>query len=197
MPELMGLTSIPHHWKEYIFHRGCSWSVQSILGSGLISGGKASDSTGSSLLHTSESFWIARVDKSSETKSEMVVAESSNGSEGLIPESRAVTHVTAVSERGQEATGKVTSRAPVPPIESGCRTQLVVGWGCIPDLSAAWSEFGCSRNWLSQHETGTPGKTFLTANTTLFYPHMQSTTQDTNEALSDFNMFGFNSALDM
>ena len=58
MPELMGLTSIPHHWKEYIFHRGCSWSVQSILGSGLISGGKASDSTGSSLLHTSESFWL-------------------------------------------------------------------------------------------------------------------------------------------
>ena len=29
--------------KEYVFHRGCSWNVQSILGSGLIPGGKESD----------------------------------------------------------------------------------------------------------------------------------------------------------
>ena len=43
MPELMGHTSIPYNWKEYIFHRGCSSSVQSILGSGLILGGKESD----------------------------------------------------------------------------------------------------------------------------------------------------------
>ena len=43
LPELMGYTSIPYNWEEYIFHRGCSWSVQSILGSGLIPSGKESD----------------------------------------------------------------------------------------------------------------------------------------------------------
>ena len=36
MLELIAYTSIPYNWKEYVFHRGCSWSVQSILGSGLI-----------------------------------------------------------------------------------------------------------------------------------------------------------------
>ena len=39
VPELMGYTSIPYNWKECIFHRGCSRSVQSILVSGLIPGG--------------------------------------------------------------------------------------------------------------------------------------------------------------
>ena len=39
----MGCTFTPHNWKECIFQRGCSWSVQSILGSGLIPGGKESD----------------------------------------------------------------------------------------------------------------------------------------------------------
>ena len=43
MPELNGYRSTPHNWKECIFHRGCSWSVQSILESGLIPGGKESD----------------------------------------------------------------------------------------------------------------------------------------------------------
>ena len=43
MPELMGYMSIPYNWKEYIFHRVCSWSVLSILGSGLIPGGKEGD----------------------------------------------------------------------------------------------------------------------------------------------------------
>ena len=43
MQELMGYTSLSYNWKEYIFHRVCSWSVQSILGSGLIPGGKESD----------------------------------------------------------------------------------------------------------------------------------------------------------
>ena len=30
MPELMGYVSIPYNWKEFIFHRGCSfdhWSI--------------------------------------------------------------------------------------------------------------------------------------------------------------------------
>ena len=30
-PELMGHTRIPFHWKEYIFHRGCSFSIQPIF----------------------------------------------------------------------------------------------------------------------------------------------------------------------
>ena len=33
VPELMGCTSIPYDWKEYIFHRCCSWDLQSTLGS--------------------------------------------------------------------------------------------------------------------------------------------------------------------
>ena len=39
----MEYTFIPHNWKEYIFHRGISWNFQSILGSGLIPGGKEND----------------------------------------------------------------------------------------------------------------------------------------------------------
>ena len=42
-PEMMEYTLVRYIWKEYIFHRGCSWSVQSILGSGIIPGGKESD----------------------------------------------------------------------------------------------------------------------------------------------------------
>ena len=42
-PELKEYTSIPHDWKEYIFHRGSSWDAQSILVSGLIPGGMEND----------------------------------------------------------------------------------------------------------------------------------------------------------
>ena len=56
--ELMGYTSFPFNWKEYIFHRGCSWSVQSILGERTDSGWKRKrQSPTSSLLYTSEPFW--------------------------------------------------------------------------------------------------------------------------------------------
>ena len=41
-PELMGHVAIPYKWKEFLFHRGCSYNVQSILGSGLIAGGRES-----------------------------------------------------------------------------------------------------------------------------------------------------------
>ena len=37
-----GYILIPYNWKEYIFHRGCSFSIQSILENGLIPGGKES-----------------------------------------------------------------------------------------------------------------------------------------------------------
>ena len=50
VPELMGYTSIPCDWKEYIFHRGCSWGMQSILVNGLIRGGKENDKTPQAVL---------------------------------------------------------------------------------------------------------------------------------------------------
>ena len=41
-PELMGHAAIPYKWKEFLFHRGCSCNVTSILTSGLIAGGRES-----------------------------------------------------------------------------------------------------------------------------------------------------------
>ena len=41
-PELMGHVAIAYDWKEFVFHRGCSFSIQSILENGLIAGGKQS-----------------------------------------------------------------------------------------------------------------------------------------------------------
>ena len=41
-PELMGHVAIPYIWKEFLFHRGCSFDVTSILRSGLIAGGRES-----------------------------------------------------------------------------------------------------------------------------------------------------------
>ena len=42
-PEMMEYTLILYKWMEYIFHKGISWNSQSILGSGLIPGGKEND----------------------------------------------------------------------------------------------------------------------------------------------------------
>ena len=39
-PELMEHIPIPYNWKEFIFHWGCSFSIQSVLENGLIPGGK-------------------------------------------------------------------------------------------------------------------------------------------------------------
>ena len=39
---LMGHVAIPFKWKEFLFHRGCSFAVTSILRSGLTAGGKES-----------------------------------------------------------------------------------------------------------------------------------------------------------
>ena len=56
-PELMNYTLIPYNWKEHIYHRGISWNFQSVLGSGLIPGGKR-ERQGStiSLLYSPESI---------------------------------------------------------------------------------------------------------------------------------------------
>ena len=40
--ELMGQIGHPHKWKEFLFHRGCSYNVTSILKPGLIAGGRES-----------------------------------------------------------------------------------------------------------------------------------------------------------
>ena len=42
-PQSMGYVFIPRNWKRYINHRGRSWNSQSILGKGLIPGGKEKD----------------------------------------------------------------------------------------------------------------------------------------------------------
>ena len=42
-PELMNYVSVRYKWKEYVFHRGVSWNFQSVLGKGLIPGGKEKD----------------------------------------------------------------------------------------------------------------------------------------------------------
>ena len=36
-------SAIPPNWKKYIYHRGLSWNLQSILGKGVIPGGKEKD----------------------------------------------------------------------------------------------------------------------------------------------------------
>ena len=41
-PELMGHVAIPFKWKEFSFHRGCSFNARSILDAGRIAGGKES-----------------------------------------------------------------------------------------------------------------------------------------------------------
>ena len=51
-PELMVYIPIPYNWKEYIFHKGCSCSIQSILENGLIPGGKESDKGRQSVFFT-------------------------------------------------------------------------------------------------------------------------------------------------
>ena len=40
--EMMGHTSVFYNWKEDVYHKGCPWSVQSILESRLLADGKES-----------------------------------------------------------------------------------------------------------------------------------------------------------
>ena len=39
-PELMGHVTIPYKWKDFLFHRGCSYDATSILKSGLVAAGR-------------------------------------------------------------------------------------------------------------------------------------------------------------
>ena len=38
--EMLGHVLIPHNWKEFVFHRGSSFNLASILKAGLIAGGR-------------------------------------------------------------------------------------------------------------------------------------------------------------
>ena len=38
--EMMGHVCIPLSWKQFVFHRGCSFDLKSIMGAGLIAGGR-------------------------------------------------------------------------------------------------------------------------------------------------------------
>ena len=51
-PELMGYVLIPYNWKEYFYHRGCSFSISSVLENGLISGGKESHKRRQTIIFT-------------------------------------------------------------------------------------------------------------------------------------------------
>ena len=54
-PELMGHLAIPYNWKDFLFHRGSSFNVTSILKSGLIAGGQEKQGRKTDhLLHTSQ-----------------------------------------------------------------------------------------------------------------------------------------------
>ena len=54
-PELIGHVAIPYRWKEFLFDRGCSFQVTSILKSGLIRTRKQRKKT-DHLLHTFQPF---------------------------------------------------------------------------------------------------------------------------------------------
>ena len=41
-PELMGHVTIPYNWKDFVFHRGRSFNINSILETGLIAAGRNS-----------------------------------------------------------------------------------------------------------------------------------------------------------
>ena len=42
-PELMGHVTFPFNWKEFVFHKGCSFNINSILQSELTAGGRESN----------------------------------------------------------------------------------------------------------------------------------------------------------
>ena len=53
----MGHVAIPYNWKEFLFHRGCSFNSTSILQSGLIAGERKQRRTTDRFLHASQPVW--------------------------------------------------------------------------------------------------------------------------------------------
>ena len=62
-PESMGHIPIPHNRKEQFFHRGCSFSIQSILENGLSPGGKESKGGRRTMFFTSLIFFAGDSDE--------------------------------------------------------------------------------------------------------------------------------------
>ena len=58
-PELMECIRIPFNWKRFIYHRLCSFTIQSILENGLITGGHESDKF--NLSWRMDRFWVDMV----------------------------------------------------------------------------------------------------------------------------------------
>ena len=50
--EPMGHVPIPFKWKEFLFHRGYSFNLNSILDAGLIAGGKESKEGRQTVVHS-------------------------------------------------------------------------------------------------------------------------------------------------
>ena len=67
-PELMGPVTVRPRWKEFLYHRGCSFDVTSILRAGLIAGGKARKKQGDSILHAIRPFWRLKGKKKNSKK---------------------------------------------------------------------------------------------------------------------------------
>ena len=74
-PGLMGHVAISFYWKEFLFHRGCSFYLKSIFDAGLIAGGKERKEGHQTVLHSIRSqerrdwrknrWWVIKAEKSS------------------------------------------------------------------------------------------------------------------------------------
>ena len=51
-PALMGHVAIPYNWKEFVFHRGCSFNINSSFETGLIVGGGESKEERQTIIFT-------------------------------------------------------------------------------------------------------------------------------------------------
>ena len=63
-PEMMGHVLIHHNWKEFVFHRGCSFNQKSILCAGLIAGGREGRDTRYTVFFTPVNHGVSKKKKS-------------------------------------------------------------------------------------------------------------------------------------
>ena len=60
---MMGHDAIPSKWKEFLFHRGCSFSVKSVLDAGIVAGGKESKEGRQTVFFTPLDPWCNETDE--------------------------------------------------------------------------------------------------------------------------------------
>ena len=63
-PEMMGHVLIHHNWKEFVFHRGCSFNQKSILCARLIAGGREGRDTRYTVFFTPLNHGVSKKKKS-------------------------------------------------------------------------------------------------------------------------------------